>query len=117
MNQHDGQTLIMATACLFMFAMQAMSLWKKWKLRRAWTDCLGTVREQLGREFGADSNWSISQNGKALMTLPKSAARRMLMLNHWYHHRGQLTVYLRLLDVAVPSIYGPSADENPFVGA
>ena len=39
---------------------------------------------------------------------------RALMLNHWYHHRGQLSVYLRLLDVPVPSIYGPSADENPF---
>jgi len=36
------------------------------------------------------------------------------MLNHIYHHRGQLSVYLRLLNVAVPSIYGPSADENPF---
>jgi uncharacterized damage-inducible protein DinB len=39
---------------------------------------------------------------------------RAVMLNHWYHHRGQLTVYLRLLDVPVPSVYGPSADENPF---
>jgi uncharacterized damage-inducible protein DinB len=36
------------------------------------------------------------------------------MLNHWYHHRGQLSAYLRELDVPVPSIYGPSADENPF---
>ena len=36
------------------------------------------------------------------------------MLNHWYHHRGQLSVYLRQLSVPVPSIYGPSADENPF---
>lgn len=34
--------------------------------------------------------------------------------NHWYHHRGQLSVYLRLLDVPVPAIYGRSADENPF---
>jgi len=39
------------------------------------------------------------------------------MLNHWYHHRGQLSVYLRLLEVPVPSIYGPSADENPFAQA
>jgi uncharacterized damage-inducible protein DinB len=35
------------------------------------------------------------------------------MANHWYHHRGQLTVYLRELGVPIPSIYGPSADENP----
>ena len=39
---------------------------------------------------------------------------RSLVLNHWYHHRGQLSVYLRLLDVPVPVIYGRSADENPF---
>ena len=36
------------------------------------------------------------------------------MLNHWYHHRGQLTVYLRLLGIPVPVIYGPTADESPF---
>jgi uncharacterized damage-inducible protein DinB len=51
---------------------------------------------------------------KEVMTLPRAAVWRALMLNHWYHHRGQLSVYLRILDVAVPSIYGPSADENPF---
>ena len=39
----------------------------------------------------------------------------VIMLNHWYHHRGQLSVYLRQLGVPVPSIYGPSADENPFL--
>ena len=42
------------------------------------------------------------------------AMLRSVMLNHWYHHRGQLTVYLRELGVPIPSIYGPSADENPF---
>ena len=36
------------------------------------------------------------------------------MLNHWYHHRGQLLVYLRMHDVPLPSVYGPTADENPF---
>jgi len=39
---------------------------------------------------------------------------RAVMLNHWYHHRAQLTVYLRLLDVPVPAVYGASADEMPF---
>ena len=48
------------------------------------------------------------------MTIPKSVARRLLMLNHWYHHRGQLTVYLRLLDVPLPAVYAASADENLF---
>ena len=46
--------------------------------------------------------------------LPVLAAIRSIMLNHTYHHRGQLTVYLRLLDVPVPAMYGTSADENPF---
>jgi len=84
------------------------------EIRRAWTDNLHSVREQLKRDTEADSQWSLSQDGRGLLTLPKSAARRMLMLNHWYHHRGQLTVYLRLLNIPVPSVYGPSADENPF---
>lgn len=46
--------------------------------------------------------------------MPRVAFVRAIMLNHWYHHRGQLQVYLRLLDVPVPSVYGPTADENPF---
>ena len=59
-------------------------------------------------------NWSFSMGGKAIMTVPRIGVFRAILLNHLYHHRGQLTVYLRLLDVPVPSIYGPSADENPF---
>jgi uncharacterized damage-inducible protein DinB len=51
---------------------------------------------------------------KTIMALPRVDMIRSIMLNHWYHHRGQLLVYLRLLDVPVPSVYGPSADENPF---
>jgi uncharacterized damage-inducible protein DinB len=39
------------------------------------------------------------------------------MLNHWYHHRGEMQVYLRLLGVPVPSVYGPTADEDPFVAS
>jgi len=58
--------------------------------------------------------WRLMSDGKELMAMPRAAVIRMIMLNHWYHHRGQLLVYLRLLDVPVPSIYGPSADENPF---
>jgi len=51
--------------------------------------------------------------GNTLMTMPKASLVRAIVMNHWIHHRGQLSVYLRLLDVPVPSIYGPSADENP----
>lgn len=56
--------------------------------------------------------WTLKSDGKELFTLPKAVALRMLFLNHSIHHRGQLSVYLRLNDVAVPSIYGPSADES-----
>jgi uncharacterized damage-inducible protein DinB len=48
------------------------------------------------------------------MTMPRTALLRNILLNHGYHHRGQLTVYLRLLDVPLPVVYGRSADENPF---
>jgi uncharacterized damage-inducible protein DinB len=48
------------------------------------------------------------------MEVPRIAFLRSILMNHTYHHRGQLSVYLRVLDVPVPSIYGPSADENPF---
>ena len=58
--------------------------------------------------------WSAKAGEQTLMTMPKAALVRTIVMNHWIHHRGQLSVYLRLLDVPVPSIYGPSADENPF---
>ena len=60
------------------------------------------------------ATWTGQMNGKTLMSVPRLGFVRTVMLNHIYHHRGQLSVYLRLLNVAVPSIYGPSADENPF---
>lgn len=54
---------------------------------------------------------SITRNGAKVMEIPKIGLLRNFLLNHHYHHRGQLTVYLRLLSVPVPSVYGPSADE------
>jgi uncharacterized damage-inducible protein DinB len=48
------------------------------------------------------------------MAIPRAGFIRTIMMNHIYHHRGQLSVYLRLLDIPVPSIYGPSADEKVF---
>ena len=75
-----------------------------------------TVKEKLTAigDEGLTKSWKASAGGKTLMAMPKTALVRAIVLNHWYHHRGQLSVYLRLLDVPVPSIYGPSADENPF---
>jgi uncharacterized damage-inducible protein DinB len=60
------------------------------------------------------AEWKLRSGSKTIMAVPRVGMVRSIMLNHWYHHRGQLLVYLRLLDVPVPSVYGPSADENPF---
>lgn len=60
------------------------------------------------------ATWRLQAGDREVMAMPRIALLRAIMLNHWYHHRGQLTVYLRELDVPLPSIYGPSADENPF---
>lgn len=58
--------------------------------------------------------WTLKRANHELMTLPKIAAFRSFLLNHMIHHRGQLSVFLRLKDIPVPAIYGPSADESPF---
>jgi uncharacterized damage-inducible protein DinB len=60
------------------------------------------------------SMWNLTKNGKVVMSIPRIGFIRSILMNHNYHHRGQLSVYLRILNVPVPSIYGPSADENPF---
>jgi uncharacterized damage-inducible protein DinB len=74
------------------------------------------VKENLQKigNSGLGAAWTGVAGGKDVMTMPKAALLRTLLMNHTYHHRGQLSVYLRLLDVPVPPIYGPSADENPF---
>ena len=58
--------------------------------------------------------WRLQSAGRDLIAIPRVAVVRAILLNHWYQHRGQLMVYLRLLDIPVPSVHGPSADENPF---
>ena len=55
--------------------------------------------------------WTMRDGEKVFMTMPKAAVMRGFVMNHMVHHRGQLSVFMRLLDVPVPSIYGPSADE------
>lgn len=58
--------------------------------------------------------WTLMSNGNTILTMPKIAVLRSFVMNHMIHHRAQLGVYLRLNDIPVPSIYGPSADESPF---
>jgi len=60
------------------------------------------------------ATWRILDGEQEILAMPRVAFLRSIMLNHWYHHRGQLLVYLRLLNLSVPSVYGPTADENPF---
>jgi uncharacterized damage-inducible protein DinB len=75
------------------------------------------VREARGRiaAIGDDAMgapWSLKRGGETLFTQPRASVLRSWLLNHVIHHRGQLTVYLRLTGTPVPSIYGPSADES-----
>jgi uncharacterized damage-inducible protein DinB len=56
--------------------------------------------------------WTFKSGGHVVFTLPRAAALRSFILNHMIHHRGQLSVYLRLKNVPLPSIYGPTADEQ-----
>jgi uncharacterized damage-inducible protein DinB len=57
------------------------------------------------------ATWTMRNGDHVILSLPRISVVRSTVLNHIYHHRGQLTVYLRLLDVPVPALYGPSADE------
>lgn len=56
--------------------------------------------------------WSLKAGAHTIMTMPRIAVLRSMVMNHIIHHRGQLSVYLRLNDIAVPGVYGPSADES-----
>jgi len=71
--------------------------------------CLHEMTDQQARGM-----WWLMRKDRQLLSRPRIEIVRTIMLNHWYHHRGQLSVYLRLLNVPVPVIYGRSADENPF---
>jgi uncharacterized damage-inducible protein DinB len=62
-----------------------------------------------------DGPWQLRRSGRVIETRPRSIAIRYFVIDHLIHHRGQLTVYLRMLGVSVPGIYGPSADE-PYIG-
>jgi len=65
-------------------------------------------------EAHARSPWKMTFGDREIFTIPRIGVMRTMGLNHWYHHRGEPVVYLRLLDFPVPMGYGQSADENPF---
>lgn len=59
--------------------------------------------------------WSMAKNGRVVFTANRAAVMRSFVMNHLYHHRGQLSVYLRLAGLSVPEVYGPTADEGSFL--
>lgn len=74
-----------------------------------------SLAESKLREWGEDglrNSWKLVSKGETILEAPRIDMARTLMFNHVYHHRGQLTVYLRLLGISVPGMYGPSADEQ-----
>lgn len=74
---------------------------------------IATVRELLPRfdDAAMKETWRLVAGDQELFAMPRAKFLRDIMLSHWYQHRGQFSVYLRLLDVPVPSTWGPSADE------
>jgi uncharacterized damage-inducible protein DinB len=84
-------------------------------LLRLWDESAATLRAALASipESAVASEWSLLRGGQTVLRRPRWALLRTMAVSHVVHHRGQLSVYLRLLDVPVPPIYGPSADEAP----
>ena len=75
---------------------------------------VAAARSQLMLTSDAEfmTPWTLKKGGQEVFTLPRISAIRSFVMNHLIHHRGQLSVYLRLKDVPLPSIYGPTADEQ-----
>lgn len=70
---------------------------------------LGVLPQASDATLG--QNWTLKNGGETVFTMPRAAVLRAFVLNHLVHHRAQLGLYLRLLEVPVPALYGPSADE------
>ncbi len=89
----------------------------KQQILSALDERLANARAKLDAldDASAMKMWTLKVGNEVAFSIPRIALARTLMLNHWYHHRGQLTVYLRLLDVPLPVTYGATADENPFL--
>lgn len=81
---------------------------------RTFDESMGRARTHLRSMKDADlaSPWRMMNGNQELWAIPRAAFLRSVMLNHWYHHRGQLTVYLRQTGALVPAVYGDSADEK-----
>jgi uncharacterized damage-inducible protein DinB len=85
------------------------------EILKAFDESIATVRKTLPQFDDArmHETWRMLKGEAEVFAMPRGIFVRSIMLNHWYQHRGQFSVYLRLLNVAVPSTWGPSADERP----
>jgi uncharacterized damage-inducible protein DinB len=85
------------------------------EILKAYDESVETVRSELPKfdDAAMQETWRMNQGGHELFAIPRMQFLRDVMLNHWYQHRGQFSVYLRLLNVPVPVSWGPTADEMP----
>ena len=85
------------------------------EILKAFDESIATVRRELPKfdDAAMHETWRLVAGDRELFAVPRMAFLRDIMLSHWYQHRGQFSVYLRLLNIAVPATWGPSADELP----
>jgi uncharacterized damage-inducible protein DinB len=79
------------------------------KFEKAVTDARGKIAAATDSDWA--KTWTLTYGGKTILSMPRSVVMRSTVMNHLVHHRAQLGVFLRLNDVAIPGMYGPSADE------
>jgi len=85
------------------------------EILKTFDESIATVRDSLSKADDASmsESWRLTVGGREVLAQPRGQFLRDVMLSHWYQHRGQFSVYLRMLNVAVPASWGPSADEPP----
>ena len=85
------------------------------ELLNVFDESVATVRSELSKASDAHMNetWRLTIGGQEVLAQPRGLFLRDVMLSHWYQHRGQFSVYLRILGIPVPASWGPSADESP----
>ena len=85
------------------------------EILKTFDESISAVRSLLPKfdDAGMQETWRLVAGGREVLAQPRGQFLRDVMLSHWYQHRGQFSVYLRLLNVAVPASWGPSADEPP----
>ena len=85
------------------------------EILKTFDDSVAAVRSELPKfdDAAMHETWRLLAGGQQVLAQPRAQFLRDVMLSHWYQHRGQFSVYLRMLNVAVPASWGPSADEPP----